>query len=162
MSHILECYEIVKTDFVRAENCSVYDSGGKRYVDLEAGCWAAVLGHNPARIQRVFREQCGKMTHIGKRYPNQTVELAAADVLAITGWTDGKCVFLSSGSEAVEFAVRAARRASGKPLCLTFTNSYLAAYGSAGAKSGDEWRILDWSRFESADPDEVPQGNPLR
>ncbi len=161
MTHILECYEIAKTDFVRAENCYVYDSQGKRYVDLESGCWAAVLGHNPKRIQRVIREQSGKLTHIGKRYPNETVELAAADVLGIAGLAGGKCVFLSSGSEAVEFAVRAARRASGRPLCLTFTNSYLAAYGSAGAKSGEEWRILDWSGFESADPDEFLKDVPF-
>lgn len=161
MSHILECYEIVKTDFVRAENCYVYDRDGKRYVDLESGCWAAVLGHNPARIQSVFRKHCGKMTHIGKCYPNQTVELAAIDVLGLTGLADGKCIFLSSGSEAVEFAVRAARRASGRPLCLTFSNSYLAAYGSAGAKSGDEWRILDWSGFESEDPDEFLKDVPF-
>jgi hypothetical protein len=92
MSHILECYEIAKTDFVRAENCYVYDRQGKRYVDLESGCWAAVLGHNPKRIQRVIREQCGKLTHIGKRYPNETAELAAADVLGITGLAGGKCV----------------------------------------------------------------------
>ena len=161
MSHILECYEIAKTDFVRAENCYVYDSRGRRYVDLEAGCWAAVLGHNPARIQRVIREQSGKLTHIGKRYPNETVELAAVDVLGITGLESGKCVFLSSGSEAVELAVRAARRASDRPLCLTFSNSYLAAYGSAGAKSGDEWRILDWTGFESANPDELLKDIPF-
>jgi acetylornithine/N-succinyldiaminopimelate aminotransferase len=61
----------------------------------------------------------------------------------------------------VEFAVRAARRASGKPLCLTFSNSYLAAYGSAGAKSGDEWRILDWTGYESADPDEFLKDIPF-
>jgi acetylornithine/N-succinyldiaminopimelate aminotransferase len=161
MSHILECYEIVKTDFERAENCHLYDRRGKRYVDLEAGCWAAVLGHNPARIQQVIREQSGKLIHIGKRYPNETVELAAADVLEITGLENGKCVFLSSGSEAVEFAVRAARRASGRPLCLTFSNSYLAAYGSAGAKSGDAWRILDWRGTESADPEETLKDIPF-
>jgi acetylornithine/N-succinyldiaminopimelate aminotransferase len=161
MSHILECYEIAKTDFERAENCYLYDSREKRYVDLEAGCWAAVLGHNPARLQRVIREQCGKLIHIGKRYPNETVELAAVDVLEITGLKNGKCVFLSSGSEAVEFAVQAARRVSGRPLCLTFSNSYLAAYGSAGAKSGDAWQILDWGGKESADPEEILKDVPF-
>ncbi|MBN2084571.1 MAG: aminotransferase class III-fold pyridoxal phosphate-dependent enzyme [Anaerolineales bacterium] len=161
MSHILECYEIAKTDFERAVNCHVYDSRGKRYVDLEAGCWAAVLGHNPARIQRVIQEQAAKVIHIGKRYPNAVVEAAAVDVLEAAGLQDGKCVFLSSGSEAVEFAVRAARRASEKPLCLTFANSYLAAYGFAGAKSGDDWQILDWGANPSADPEEILKDVPF-
>jgi 4-aminobutyrate aminotransferase-like enzyme len=49
-----------------------------------------------------------------------------------------ECVYLSSGSEVVEFAVQSARRVSRKELVLTFPNSYLAAYGSAGRKSAGE------------------------
>jgi acetylornithine/N-succinyldiaminopimelate aminotransferase len=161
MTHILECYEIVKTDFVRGENASLYDARGKRYVDLESGCWAAVIGHNHPRIQRAMRRQIGKIMHIGKRYPNQPVETAAAGVLEITGLEGGKCVFLSSGSEAVELGVRAARRAAGKPLCLTFTNSYLAAYGSAGGKSGEDWLLLDWSQAAAMDPGKFLAGIPF-
>lgn len=145
MTHILECYEIAKTDFVRAENCYVYDSQGRRYLDLESGCWAAVLGQNHPRITRVMQTQIEKMIHIGKRYPNAVAEAAAVDILAITGLGDGRCVFLSSGSEAVEFGVQAARRATGRPLCLTFNTSYLAAYGSAGRKSGEDWMLIDWN-----------------
>ncbi len=161
MSHILECYEIAKTDFVRAENCYVFDSRGKRYVDLESGCWAAVLGHNPARIQRVIRGQSGKLTHIGKRYPNETVERAAVDVLGITGLAGGKCVFLSSGSEAVEFAVQAVRRVSGRPLCLAFSNSFFGSYGNAAIKSEKEWHILNWSMRPDADPEELLKDVPF-
>jgi len=161
MSHILECYEIAKTDFERAENCHLYDSRGKRYVDLESGCWAAVLGHNPPRIQRVIQEQAAKVIHIGKRYPNEIVEKAAIDVLEITGLTGGKCVFLSSGSEAVEFAVQAARRISEKPMCLTFSNSYFGSYGFAGSKSGEGRHVLDWCSRPSADPEEILQDVPF-
>jgi acetylornithine/N-succinyldiaminopimelate aminotransferase len=151
MGHILECYEIVKTDFVRGENCYLYDRRGRRYVDLESGCWAAVLGHNHPRIRTVMLAQIEQLVHIGKRYPNDAAEAAAADVLAVTGIGEGKCVFLSSGSEAVEFAVQAARRVGGKPLCLTFTNSYLSSYGSAGGKKSSEWHLLDWSACSEAD-----------
>ena len=150
MNHILECYEIIKTDFVRGDNCYLYDSQGRRYVDMESGCWATVIGQSHPRINEVIRSQIGKIVHIGKRYPNALVENAAVDVLGITGIDDGKCVFLSSGSEAVELGVRSARSATGKPLCLTFTNSYLGAYGSAGAKSTDEWFLFDWSKYTTA------------
>jgi acetylornithine aminotransferase len=151
MNHILECYEIAKTDFVRGENCYYYDSAGRRYVDLESGCWAAVLGQNHPRIRAAMQSQIGKIIHIGKRYPTALVEAAAVDVLGITGMDDGRCVFLSSGSEAVELGVQVARRATGKSLCLTFTTSYLAAYGSAGRKSGEDWLLLDWNAAQ-ADP----------
>ena len=149
MEHILKCHEIVKTDFVRGQNCSLYDAEGKRYVDFESGTWCAALGHNPPRISRVIEAQLKQIIHLGTRYPNALAEEAAQDVLSIVGIEDGKCTFLSSGSEAVEFGVQTIRRVTGKPLLLTFQNSFLGSFGSAGRKELDEWHLLDWS----ANPD---------
>jgi acetylornithine aminotransferase len=145
MEHIIKCHEIVKTDFIRGENCSLYDVAGKRYIDFESGTWCAALGHNHPSINRVIETQLKQIIHLGVRYPNAIVEDAAQDVLSIVGIGDGKCTFLSSGSEAVEFGVQAIRRIIGKPLMLTFQNSFLASYGSAGRKEKAEWYLLDWS-----------------
>lgn len=46
--------------------------------------------------------QIEKIVHLGARYPHAFTEAAAVDVLGPTGIDDGKCVFLSSGSEASE------------------------------------------------------------
>lgn len=154
MEHILQCHEIIKTDFVRGQNCYLYDEQGKRYVDFESGIWSAALGHNHPRIQHAIQSQVERIMHLGTRYPSSLAEDAAIEVLDITGVGNGKCVFLSSGSEAVEFAAQAARRITERGLLLTFHNSYLAAYGSAGRKSTDEWLLLDWI---SADPAETRQ-----
>ncbi len=151
MSHILKCHDIVKTDFVRAENCYLYDQNGRRYVDFESGIWCTALGHNHPRINQAICKQLDSVAHLGTRFPNLTAELAAVDVLEITGLMDGKCVFLSSGSEAVEFAVQTIRRVTGKELLLTLRESYLAAYGSAGKKSSQEWVLIDWQASPSAD-----------
>ena len=145
MGHILKCHDIVKTDFVRAENCYLYDSAGKRYIDFESGIWSTALGHNHPRVNQAIRSQLEQVIHLGTRYPNGLAEGAATDVLGVVGMEEGKCVFLSSGSEAVELAVKIAQRATGKPLCLTFSSSYLAAYGSAGTKDAAHWRLVDWS-----------------
>jgi len=161
MNHILKCHDIVKTDFVRGENCCLFDSQGRRYVDFESGIWSTTLGHSHPRIQQVMRSQMSRIVHIGTRYPNQLAEEAALDVLGLVGLGDGKCVFLSSGSEAVEFAVQTARRASGRPLLLTFANSYLAAYGSAGRKGADEWHLLNWSGDTDADENDFLKDIPF-
>lgn len=145
MNHILKCHDIVKTDFVRAENCYLFDSNGRRYIDFESGIWSTLLGHNHLLINQTIRAQIEKIMHIGTRYPNELAEDAAIDVLRLVGMEDGKCVFLSSGSEAVEFAVQIVRRVSEKPTLLTLANSYLAAYGSASRKSADEWHLFDWT-----------------
>ncbi len=154
MDHILKCHEIFKTDFVRGENCHLYDRQGRRYIDLESGIWSTALGHSHPRINQAMKDQIEKVIHLGTRYPNFLAEEAAIEVLKIVGIDEGKCVFLSSGSEAVEFAVQTVRRITGKSLLLTFTNSYLAAYGSAGRKSNDEWHLLDWNLYANTDPSE--------
>ena len=58
MSCILECsgYYTVKTDIVRAQDCYLYDSEGKRYIDLESGVWCTALGHNNERINEVINK----------------------------------------------------------------------------------------------------------
>lgn len=144
--HILKCHEIVKFDFERAENCYLYDSQGRRYVDFESGIWCTILGHNHPRINKVIESQIQKVAHLGTRYLSRVTEEAAVEVLRITGINNGKCVFLSSGSEAVEFGLQIARRISGKPLWLTLTRSYLGAYGSAGRKDTAEAWLLDWEK----------------
>lgn len=145
MEHILRCHDLVPMNLVRGENACLYDDGGKRYVDFESGCWAAGLGHGHPRINRVMKAQVDRVIHLGTRYPNAVAEAAAIDILEIVGIKNGKCVFLSSGSEAVEFGVQIARRVTAKPLLLTFASSYLAAFGSAGKKDPAEWCLLDWS-----------------
>ena len=161
MNHILKCYDIVKTDFVRGENCYLYDGHGKRYIDFESGIWCTALGHSHPQISQVIRAQIEKVIHLGTRYPNVLAEEAATDLLEIVGMGDGKCIFLSSGSEAVEFSVQTARRSTEKPVLLTFLNSYLAAYGSAGKKSTNEWCLFDWSACTPTESGEGVKGIPF-
>ncbi len=150
MGHILKCHEIIKTDFVRAENCYLYDDLGHRFIDFESGIWCTVLGHNHPRITQVIIKQLSQIMHLGTRYPNQIAEEAAMAVLEITRMKEGKCVFLSSGSEAVEFGVQAARKLTGKDHLLTFQNSFLGSYGSVGSKREGEWLLLDWNNFDES------------
>ena len=146
MSRVFRCsgYSLVLEDIVRAQGSRLFDSSGKSYLDFEAGVWCAALGHNHPRVNRALADQMNRVAHIGYRYTSDVVESAADRVLATTPFEDGKAVFLSSGSEAVEFAVQAARRLKGRPLLLTLSDSYLAAYGSAGTKSEEDWYSFDW------------------
>jgi acetylornithine aminotransferase len=145
MDSVLKCHDLVKINFVRGENCYLYDDQGRRYTDFEAGCWSTALGYNHPRINQVMKDQIDRVIHLGTRYPNAVTEEAAQAVLGLVGMEGGKCVFLSSGSEAVEFAARIARVMTRQPWLLTFTNSYLSALGSSGKKSDAEWKLFDWS-----------------
>lgn len=144
MEHIIKCtgYDAYDKNIVKGQGCSLYDEQGNRYVDFEAGVWCTSLGHCHPKINEVINNQAGRIMHLGYWYKNPIVEAAAVRVLEITGISKGKCIFLSSGSEAVEFGVQTLRRVSGKPKLLSMAGSYLAAYGSAGKRNPGEWYFL--------------------
>ena len=137
MRHILHCHEMVKPDIVRGESCYLYDKDGKRYVDFEAGTWCTVVGHNNPRINKKIIEQINKVMHLGYRFTNYVANEAAASLLETVDEKDGKCVFLCSGTEAVEFSITVAKLITGRNLLLALSESYLGAYGSAGMKYGN-------------------------
>jgi acetylornithine/N-succinyldiaminopimelate aminotransferase len=157
MDHVLDCsgYEIVKTDIVRAEGAYLFDAAGNRYVDFESGVWCTALGHNHPAVRDAIQTQLGRVSHLGYRVESALAEDAAAAVLGTLPFSDGKCLFLASGSEAVELGVQIARRLTGKPLLLSLADSYLAAYGSAAKRDLSEWHLFDWRGcVECSRPDE--------
>ena len=94
MNHLLKCHEILKTNFVRAENCFLFDKHGQRYFDFESGIWCTALGHSHPRINQVIATQAARLIHLGTRYLGANVEAAALAVLDIVQLGEGKCVFL--------------------------------------------------------------------
>jgi acetylornithine/N-succinyldiaminopimelate aminotransferase len=138
-------YEVALKHVERAENCDLYDREGRRYVDLESGVWCTSIGHGNPGVLEVMRDQAARIAHTGFSFSNEIVEKAALEVLSLHGFEGGKCVFLCSGSEAVEFGVRAVQSAIERPLLLTMADSYFGAYGSAHRKAEDEWFCFDWS-----------------
>jgi acetylornithine/N-succinyldiaminopimelate aminotransferase len=142
IKHILRCHDFVKDDMVRGENCYLYDRNGKKYVDFESGIWCTMLGHAHPGINRRMIEQISKVTHLGPKYTSRLAEQAAVTLLDTVSDKSGKCVFLSSGSEAVELGVNIAKLVTGKKGMLVLSESYLSAYGSAGTRD-DSWMAID-------------------
>ncbi|MDF2514066.1 MAG: aspartate aminotransferase family protein [Herbinix sp.] len=140
--------ELYHATIVKGEGCYVIDSNGKKYLDFEAGVWALPLGHNNLRVNQAIIRQLGEISHTAYRYTHPIVEEAAADLLHIMQLDDGKCVFLSSGSEAVEFGIKIANKISGKPLLLNLDKHYLSAYGVAGSIKSTPWVSIDWQSGE--------------
>lgn len=137
-------HEIKFDDIVNSENCYLFDAKGNRLIDLESGVWCTSVGHNNKRVNNVITSQINKITHTGFCYCNPQLDKTAQKVLEITGIIDGKCEFLCSGSEAVEYGMRIARKISRKPLALTFSDSYFGAYGDAAIKDLNQWHIFNW------------------
>ena len=137
---------MLNPNIIASENCCVIDENGKRYVDFEAGVWCASLGHNNKQINEAMIKQMGIISHVGYRYTTKIVNEAAEKVLSLVNFPDGRCVFLSSGSEAVEFAVQLSKKVMNKPYFLCLDGYFLSSYGISAARSKDEWISLDVSQ----------------
>lgn len=146
MQHVFNStgHELKFKNFVRAENCTLFDEEGQSWLDLESGVWCTSLGHSHPEIVKVLADQAALMMHSGYCYLHPLIDEAAGKILEITGLAGGKSVFLSSGSEAVEYAVKAVQSATTKKRFLTMKNCYLSAYGSSGERSGSQWLEFDW------------------
>ena len=131
-------------NIVDSDNCFLFDTNGNRYIDLESGVWCTSVGHNNKRINEVITSQINKISHTGFCYCHPQIDETAKRILKIAGINQGKCELMCSGSEAVEYGMRIARKVSSKPLALTFADSYFGAYGDAAAKNESRWHVYDW------------------
>ncbi|MDQ7991220.1 MAG: aminotransferase class III-fold pyridoxal phosphate-dependent enzyme [Propionicimonas sp.] len=117
----------------------LHDDAGGRWVDWEAGVWCAGLGHQHPAVVRAVSEQLSAVGHVGYRWTHPVVEQAATRLAEVAGLPDGRVVFLSSGSEAVELAIRLAHAVTGRQRLARIAGNYLAAYGAA---RGPGWTEL--------------------
>ncbi|WP_377643033.1 acetylornithine transaminase [Oryzobacter terrae] len=89
----------------------VWDVDGRRYLDLVGGIAVNALGHNHAALVSAVSKQAGQLVHVSNFFTSiPQVELAER-LLALAGAPEGSAVFFcNSGTEAIEAAVKLARR----------------------------------------------------
>ncbi len=91
----------------RGKGCYVYDTAGKRYLDLVAGIGVNALGHAHPRLTKVLREQAGKLIHCSNLYYHE-FQGPLAQRIAKTSGLD-RVFFCNSGAEAIEGALKIVR-----------------------------------------------------
>jgi 2,2-dialkylglycine decarboxylase (pyruvate) len=109
---------------VRGDGCYLVDADGRRVLDLAAGQFCSILGHNHPRFTARLREQLDTLVHLGDQYVAPVVLQAAQRLASITPVPRGKVLFLSTGSEANECAMRMAKAVTGRTGMLAFSRGY--------------------------------------
>ena len=146
MGHVLQCsgHNLLIKNIISANNCTLIDDAGNSYLDLESGIWCTAVGHGNPEVLKTLQNQANSIMHAGYCYSNAIVEKTAEKILEITGHTGGKCLFLSSGSDAVDLSITIAKiLAPGKKL-LTMEDSYLSAFGNFTRNHAHEWIKYNW------------------
>jgi ornithine--oxo-acid transaminase len=92
----------------RAEGVWVYDVEGRRYLDCLAAYSAVNQGHCHPEILRTLQEQAGRITLCSRAFRNDQLPLLCKELHELTGYE--MVLPMNSGAEAVETAVKAARK----------------------------------------------------
>jgi acetylornithine/N-succinyldiaminopimelate aminotransferase len=123
-----------------AEGSYIFDTKGKKYIDFVAGVSANSLGHNPIEIRRAIDEQLDKYAHVmvyGEFIQQPQVALSKA--LAENSPEGLNSVYLTnSGAEAVEGALKLAKRSTGRSTIISAKKSYHGNTQGAMSVSGVE------------------------
>jgi len=113
---------------VRGEGAYLFDEDGKKYLDFAAGIAVNLLGHGHPHLVKAISDQAAKLMHVSNLYGSPQGEAFAKRLIDLT-FAD-TVFFTNSGAEAVECAIKTARRyhySKGKPEkhdLITFSNAF--------------------------------------
>ena len=110
----------------RAENATVWDVDGREYIDFAGGIAVLNTGHLHPKVIAAVQEQLTKLTHTCFQVLAYEPYIALCEEIAkrVPGDFAKKTLLVTSGSEAVENAVKIARAATGRAGVIAFTGAY--------------------------------------
>ncbi len=110
----------------RAENAEIWDKEGNRYIDFASGIAVLNTGHRHPKVIAAVKDQIDRFTHTCHQvvpYENY-VRLAERLNQIVPGKGDKKSIFVTTGAEAVENAVKIARAATGRQAVVAFSGAF--------------------------------------
>lgn len=127
-------------EFERAEGIYMYNSEGKAYVDLISGIGVSNLGHSNPYVINAIKQQLDKYMHLmvyGEYVQTPQVRFAEK-LVSILPPILQSVYFTNSGAEAVEGALKLAKRYTGRQRIVAFENSYHGSTHGALSIMGNE------------------------
>lgn len=106
--NILHTYNRFPIAIKKGEGVRVTDLDGKEYLDFVAGIAVYALGYHYPGLDEALKEQIDKVIHTSNLYYNEPMALAAEKLVKASGMN--KVFFTNSGTEAIEGAIKVARK----------------------------------------------------
>ena len=114
--------------FVRGQGTELYDIDGRRYLDFLSGIAVTSLGHANPAVASAISAQAGELLHVSNYFANPQAIAAAVAVDELVGEAvghHGRVFFTNSGAEAIECAIKLARKHGGRG-----RHTVVSAFGS--------------------------------
>jgi predicted acetylornithine/succinylornithine family transaminase len=152
--------------FVRGKGTELWDSEGRRYLDFLSGLAVTSLGHAHPAVAAALAHQAGELLHVSNFFANPVATQAAIEIdrlLAAATGHAGQVFFTNSGAEAVECALKLARKHGGRGRHVvvsafgSFHGRTLAALAATGQPAKHEpfqpmpegFRHVAWGDFDA-------------
>ncbi len=128
---------------VGASGCELFDADGKRYLDCISGIAVANVGHNHPAVVRAIQKQAEKFSHVmvyGEFVLEPQVRFAEELAACLPGDLS-VTFFANSGAEAIEGAVKTAKKFTGRSGIISFHGSYHGdTMGALSLMGSEEYR----------------------
>ena len=128
-------------EIVKAKGIYLYDKEGKSYIDLISGIAVSNVGHRNKKIISAIKKQLDLYMHLmvyGEYIQSPQVLLAQALVNSTKDPSLNQVYFTNSGTEAVEGAMKLAKRYTGRTNFISCINAYHGSTQGALSLAGDE------------------------
>ena len=146
LRHVAQTSESsLQFEIQRAEGIFFYDKAGKAYIDLVSGVSVSALGHGHPKVVEAVKDQADRYMHTmvyGEFVQSPQVAYAEWLTERLPGSLDN-VYFVNSGSEAIDGAMKLAKRSTGRGDFFAFEKAYhggthgaLSILGDAKARSG--------------------------
>lgn len=127
-------------EIVRAKGVYMYGPDDTKYIDLISGVSVSNTGHGHPKVIEAVKRQADDYLHLmvyGEIIQNPQVKYAERLVSLLPSKLDN-CYFVNSGSEAIEGALKLAKRFTGRSRIISFKNSYHGSTHAALSIQGSE------------------------
>lgn len=126
--------------FVSGSGSHVVDVDGRRYLDFSSQLVFTNLGHQHPRIVAAIKAQADRLCTLAPGYGSDIRGEAARSIIEVAPDGLGRVLFTTSGTEAIEHAVRMARLHTGRPKVLAAYRSYHGSTSTSIHLTGDARR----------------------
>ena len=134
--YLFQNYGRLDVAFEYGKGMYLYDAEGKEYLDMVAGIAVNSLGYSHPKWVKAMQEQVGKLIHVSNLYRVKEQAVAAEAVASITPGDLNRTLFVNSGAEANEAALKLAVRATGRKKILSALNSFHGRTAGSLAATG--------------------------
>ena len=128
-------------EIVKAEGVFLYGPSGEKYLDMISGVSVSNTGHRHPKVTQAIKDQVDDYLHLmvyGEFIESPQIRYAEK-IISILPESLNSCFFVNSGSEAVEGALKLAKRYTGRSKIIYFRDSYHGSTHGALSIQGSEF-----------------------